>query len=94
MTLFDDQPSARDVRSRQQSWSGEDAQHASSVFPGKASIDTATECSPSTPEQWAQDANELGFNTSIRVPGGQGSRYSCCDAKCQAQTQQSQACTI
>lgn len=82
MTLFDDQPSARDVRNRQQAWSGEDAQHASCPSPGKPSSDAATECCPNTPEQWVQDANELGFTTSKRLSGGQGgSRYSSSDAQ-------------
>ncbi len=77
MTLFDDQPSARDVRKQGQARLEEEAQHASCAPPGKPSNDAATECSPSTPEQWAQEANELGFTGSKRAPGGHGSsRYS------------------
>ena len=77
MTLFDDQPSARDVRKQRQARVEEEAQHASSAAPGRPSGDAATECSRSTPEQWAQEATELGFTASKRASGGPGSnRYS------------------
>ena len=74
--MFDDQPSARDVRKQRQARLEEEAQHASSA-PGKSSGDAATECSPSTPEQWAQVDSDLGFTVSRRASDGHGSsRYS------------------
>ena len=77
MTLFDDQPSARDVRKQRQARSGEDAQHASSAAPERPCNDAATECSPSTPERWIQEADELGFISSKSESGGHSSgRYS------------------
>ena len=73
MTMFDDQPSARDVLRQRQARSAEDLQYASSVPNGKHMGDEATEYSPSTPEQRLQDANELGFPDSRRKAGGQSS---------------------
>ena len=73
MTMFDDQPSARDVLRQRQAQAAEDLQHASSAANGKHMGDEATECSPSTPEQRLQDANELGFPESRRKAGGQSS---------------------
>ena len=77
MTLFDDQPSARDVRKQRQARFGEEAQHASSAAPGRPCSAAATECSPSTPEQWMQETDELGFTATKGELGGHGSsRYS------------------
>ena len=86
MTLFDDQPSARDVRKQRQARLREDVQHASSAPspppPGKPSDDAVSENSPSTPIQWGQQTNELGFLSYKKEAGGQGiGRYIFCYAQ-------------
>ena len=73
MTMFDDQPSARDVLRQRQARAVEDLQHASSAANGKNMGDEATKYSPSTPEQRLQDANELGFPDARRKAEGQSS---------------------
>ena len=63
MTMFDDQPSARDALKQRQASVEDDVQHASSAAYGTRSEREAsiTECSPITPEQRQQDMDELGF---------------------------------
>ena len=73
MTMFDDQPDARDVLRRRQAHAAEDTQHAVSPALSKPVLHhaSATQCSPGTPEQSIGDMHELGFSAD-RTPGSRG----------------------
>ncbi|CAK0736155.1 hypothetical protein CVIRNUC_000700 [Coccomyxa viridis] len=73
MTMFDDQPDARDVLRRRQAHAAEDTQHAVSPALSKPVLHhaSAPQCSPGTPEQSIGDMHELGFSAD-RTPGSRG----------------------
>ena len=81
MTMFDDQPNARDVLTQRKARLEEDVQHASSAADCSPSHDGAlsTACSPSTPGQRPQDMNELGIpasRASLSKAGSSSARWA------------------